>query len=340
MKNKSLLCSLLLSFGLSITAQAKAQESFFKGKTIRVVVGGSAGGGYDTYTRVISRHMGKHIPGNPTFVVDNMPGAGSIIAANHVYKVSRPDGLTMCHPVGGIILQNVLGKAGIEFDSRKFHYVGAPAQDTLSVGVVKSAGIASMEQWIANKTPVKFGGIGPGTGTDDVAKVLRYALGLPIQLVTGYKGTADIRLAVQSGEMQGVVNSWESFKSNWSKEIETGSVNVILVTIPKRHPELPNVPSISEYVKADEAKKIVQVAVYDYGATARPYLLPPNTPKERVQILRKALAATFKDPDFLADAQRARLDLNPLSGDEMQEAVERLWKLEKPLVEKLKEILK
>jgi len=340
MKNKSLVCSLLLAFGLSFTAQAAAQDSFFKGKTIRVVVGGSAGGGYDTYTRVISRHMGKHIPGNPTFVVDNMPGAGSIIAANHVYKVARPDGLTMCHPVGGIILQNALGRAGIEFDSRKFLYVGAPAQDTLSVGVAKSSGITSMEQWLASKTPVKFGGIGPGTGTDDVAKVMRYTLGLPIQLVTGYKGTADIRLAVQSGEMQGIVNSWESFKATWSKEIETGSTSIILVTTPKRHPELPNVPSISEYVKTEESKKIVQVAVYDYGATARPYLLPPNTPKDRVQILRKALQATLKDPDFLADAQRARLDVNPLSGDEMQEAVERLFKLDKPLVDKLKEILK
>lgn len=337
---KVLLWSVAALLALSPAVPAKAQENFYKGKTIRVVVGGSAGGGYDTYTRVISRHMGKHIPGNPAFVVDNMPGAGSIIAANHVYKVSKPDGLTMCHPVGGILLQNVLGKPGIEFDSRKFLYVGAPMQDTLSAGVAKSTGITSLDQWLGNKTPVKFGGIGAGTGTDDVAKVMRFALGLPIQLITGYKGTADIRLAVQSGEMQGLVNSWESFKSTWSKEVETGAISIIMVSTPKRHPELPNVPSIGEYVKSEEAKRIVQVAAYDYGATARPYLLPPNTPKDRVQILRRALQATLKDPDFIADAQRARLDLNPLTGDEMQEAVERLWKLDKPLVEKLKEILK
>lgn len=337
---KIVIWKVVLCLILSCTAAATAQDNFYKGKTIRVVVGGSAGGGYDTYTRVISRHMGKHIPGNPAFVVDNMPGAGSIIAANHVYKVSKPDGLTMCHPVGGIILQQVLGKQGIEFDARKFLYVGAPAQDTLSVGVTKASGVTSMEQWLATKTPVKFGGIGPGTGTDDIPKVMRAMLGLPIQLVTGYKGTADIRLAVQSGEMQGLVNSWESFKSTWPKEIESGAVSLILVTIPKRHPELPNVPSISEYVKTDEAKKIVQVAVYDYGATARPYLLPPNTPKDRVLTLRRALLATLKDPDLIADAQRARLDLNPLTGEEMQEAVERLFKLDKPLVEKLKEILK
>lgn len=332
-------CMIAGILALWFSATVGAQD-FYKGKTIRIIVGGSAGGGYDTYSRTISRHWGKHIPGNPSFVVDNMPGAGSIIAANHAYKVSKPDGLTLCHPVGGILLQQVLGKQGIEFDGRKFLYVGAPAQDTLAVGVTKSSGVTSMEQWLASKTPVKFGGIGPGTGTDDIPKVMRAMLGLPIQLVTGYKGTADIRLAVQSGEMQGLVNSWESFKATWPKEIESGAINVILVTIPKRHPELPNVPSIAEYVKTDEAKKIVQVAVYDYGATARPYLLPPNTPKERLQILRRSFIATLKDPDLLADMQRARLDLNPLTGDELQEAVERLWRLDKPLVEKLKEILK
>jgi tripartite-type tricarboxylate transporter receptor subunit TctC len=338
--NRRLLLTAAFVSALSLPSWSRAQDNFYKGKTIRIIVGGSAGGGYDTYSRTISRHWGKHIPGNPTFVVDNMTGAGSIISANHVYKVSKPDGLTMGHPVGGILLQNVLGKPGIEFDGRKFLYIGAPAQDTLSVGITKSTGITSMEQWLANKTPVKFGGIGPGTGTDDVPKVMRYALGLPIQLVTGYKGTADIRLAVQSGEMQGLVNSWESFKATWPKEIESGAIQVILVTIPKRHPELPNVPSISEYVKGDEAKKIVQVAVYDYSSIARPYLLPPNTPKDRLQILRRSFLATLKDPDLLADMQRARLDLNPLTGEEMQEAVERLWKLDKPLVEKLKDILK
>jgi tripartite-type tricarboxylate transporter receptor subunit TctC len=158
--------------------------------------------------------------------------------------------------------------------------------------------------------------------------------------VTGYKGTADIRLAVNSGEMQGLVNSWESFKSTWIRELETGAINVILVGIPQRHPEIPNVPSISEFAKTDEAKKLIQVAVYDYGSTARPYVLPPNTPKERVQILRKGFAATLKDLEFLADAQRARLDLAPLSGEDLEKTVARTFALEKPLVEKLKEILK
>jgi len=335
----SIVAAILMSMACA-AAPVAAQENFYKGKTVRIIVGGSAGGGYDTYTRTIARHLGKHIPGNPAFVVENMTGAGSIIAANHVYKVARPDGLTICHFIGGIILQQALGKVGIEFDARKFLYLGAPAQDTTSVGVSRASGVTTMEQWLSAKTPVKFGGIGPGTATDDFPKIIRALLGLPIQLVTGYKGTADIRLAVSSGEMQGLSNSWESFKSTWVREIESGDIKVILVGIPQRHPELPNVPTIGEFAKTDEAKKLIQVAVYDYSSTARPYVFPPNTPQERVQILRKGLAATLKDPEFLADAQRARLDLNPLSGEELEKTVTRTLALEKPLVEKLKAILK
>jgi len=326
-----------LLFG--IRAQALAQEPFYKGKTVRIIVGGSAGGGYDTYTRTIARHLGKHVPGNPTFVVENMPGAGSIITANHVYKVARPDGLTIGHFIGGLLLQQVMGKPGIEFEGRKFEYLGVPAQDSIVLGVAKTSGVSSIDQWLASKTVLKFGGVGAGAATDDTTKVAKAIVGLPIQLISGYKGTADIRLAIASGELHGVANSWESFKSTWSKELETGSVIMLLQTMARRHPELPNVPMIGDYAKTDEAKKIVQVAVYDYGAVARPYVFAPGTPKDRVRLLRKALTDTYKDPDFMADVQKARLDMNPIDGEELEKIVARIYQLDKPLVEKLKEIL-
>ncbi len=318
-----------------------AQEPFYKGKSVRFIVGGSAGGGYDTYTRALARHLSKHVPGNPTFVVENMTGAGSLIAANHVYKVAKPDGLTIGHFIGGLILQHVLGKPGIEFDGRKFEHLGVPAQDTTSVGVTKASGVTSIDNWLASKATLKFGGVGPGAATDDVAKVVRATVGVPIQLVSGYKGTADIKLAVNSGELQGLVNSWESFKSGWVKEIETGSTIVILQIFPGgRHPELPKVPSILDYVKSEEGRRIVQAGAYDYAAIARPYVLPPGTPKDRVAMLRKGLADTYKDPEFIADAQKARLDMAPLSGEELEKIVDRTYKLDKNIVEKLKEILK
>jgi len=148
-------------------------------------------------------------------------------------------------------------------------------------------------------------------------------------------------LAIDSGELQGVANSWESFKSGWAQDIQSGSVIIVLQMIPeRRHPDLPNVPMISDIVKSEEARKIIQVGIYDYSAIARPYVFPPNTPKDRVLMLRKGLLDTYKDPEFIADAQKARLDMSPLSGEELEKVVARTYKLEKPIIEKLKEILK
>jgi len=341
MSNRDALGGALVgAFFLLFVTSGFAQEPYYRGKTVRIIVGGSAGGGYDTYTRTIARHLGKHVPGNPTFVVENMTGAGSLIAANYVYKVAKPDGLTIGHFIGGLILQHVLGKPGIEFDARKFGHLGVPAQDTTTAGISKASGVTGIDNWLSTKTTLKFGGVGPGAATDDIAKIMRATVGVPLQLVTGYKGTADIKLAVNSGELQGVVNSWESFKSGWAKEIETGAVMIVLQMLPKRHPDLPNVPGILDYVKNEDDRKIVQIGVFDYGAIARPYVFPPNTPKDRVQALRKGLADTYKDKEFLADAKKARLDMAPLTGEEMEKIVDRTYKLDKKLVARLKEILK
>jgi tripartite-type tricarboxylate transporter receptor subunit TctC len=193
----------LLAFTLLLpsVAAAASADDFYKGKTVRIVVGFSAGGGFDTYARAITRHMSKHIPGQPAIVVENMTGAGSLIAANHVYKVAKPDGLTIGHFIGGLFLGQVLGQAGVEFDARKFEFIGAPITDHVVCALTKASGITSVEKWMASKTPVKMGGIAPGTSTpDNATRILKAALGLPIQLVTGYKGTADVRLAAESGE--------------------------------------------------------------------------------------------------------------------------------------------
>ena len=230
------------------------------------------------------------------------------------------------------MLQHVLGKAGIEFDGRHFEYLGVPTQDTNALAVSKVSGVASMEQWLSSRTPLKFGGVGPGAATDDITKVVRVTLGLPIQLVSGYKGTAEIRLAINSGEVNGITNSWESFKSTWMKEVESGALVVLALGVPKRHPAIPNVPLIIDFVKNEDAKKLVQVAVHDYSAIARPYVLLPNTPKDRLWLLRKALADTYNDPEFVADAQKARLDMNPITGEDLEKVVARTYALEKPLV--------
>ena len=337
---KRIICQFAILSLLLSAASVNAQEPFYRSKSVRIIVGASAGGGYDTYSRTIARHMGKHIPGNPSIVVDNMPGAGFLISANHMYKVAKPDGLTIGHFIGGLFLQQLLGKSGIEFDARKFAYVGVPTQDNYMLGVHKSTGLASIDQWLSSKTAVKLGGVGVGSATDDIPKVLAAAIGLPIQLVSGYKGTADVRLAFNSGEVQGVCNAWESFKSTWRKELDAGDVVLMLQNTAKPHPEQAKLPQAITYAKTEEGRKLIRSLVHSVGPTARPYVLPPGTPKDRVQILRKAFLDTMKDPEFLADATKAKLDINPLDGAELESNVKEVFNLDPKLIPRAKEILK
>lgn len=313
---------------------------FYEGKAIRVIVGTSPGGGYDTYTRLIARHFSKYIPGNPTIIVDNMPGAGGLVAANHLFKVAKPDGLTIGHFVGGQFLQQLLAKPGIEFDALKFEYIGVPAQDNFVFGVARATGITSMEQWFASKTAVKFGAIATGDGTYDTPKVVEVALGLPIQIVSGYKGTAPIRLAFNSGEVGGLSNSWQSFRSTWRKELETGELMIVLQLSAKPHPDLPKVPLAMNLAKTDESRKLIQAVAQAHGAAVRPYVLPPGTPRDRVEILRKGFMEAVKDPELLNEAGKANLEINPGSGEDLERNVKELLRLEPSLVTRLKDILK
>jgi len=317
-----------------------AQANFYEGKSIRIIVGFSAGGGYDAYSRLLGRHMGKHIPGNPAIVVENMPGAGSMISANYIYKAAKPDGLTISHFIGGLFLQQLLGKPGIEFDAAKFQFVGVPAQDNFVFGVSKSSGITDLDSWLASKKVVKFGGVASGSGTDDFPNVLRATIGLPAQMVSGYKGTADVRLAFNSGEIAGLSNSWESTKSTWRKELESGDLKLILAATLKPHPELPKLPLAINYAKTEEAKRLISTVARVHGPTVRPYVLPPATPKDRVQTIRKAFMDTMKDPEFLAEAKKAKLDINAEDGATLEQNVKEVLKLDPALVAKLKEILK
>ena len=321
-------------------ARASAQEQFYRGKVLRIIVGFAPGGGYDAYSRLLSRHLGKHIPGNPSVVVENMAGANSLISANHIYRVAKPDGLTMGNFIGGLFLMQLLGKPGIEFDARKYEYVGAPSRDDFIVGVAKSTGITSLEQWLAAKTFVKFGGANFGAGTDDLPVLLRTLIGLPIQMVTGYKGTSEMRLAFASGEISGISNSWQSTRSTWRKEVETGELQIIFQAGFKSHAELTKYPVVGDYIKNDEGKKLLQALVQVHSASVRPYLLPPNTPKDRVQLLRTAFAETLTDSDFVAEARKANIEINPVGGDELSRSVQGVLQLESGLVARLKEILR
>jgi tripartite-type tricarboxylate transporter receptor subunit TctC len=321
-------------------ALADNHDTFYLGKTVRIVVGAPPGGGFDIYSRALARHLGKHIAGNPTLIVENMAGAGTLVAANYTYKAAKPDGLTIGNFIGGLILGQLMGHPGVEFDARKFEWIGVPSADHIACALTKASGITSVERWMAAKAPVKIGGTGRNTAPEDAPKILKAALNLPIQVVSGYKGTADIRLAAESGELAGGCWQWESIKATWRTGLDSGDVVVVLQVGAKALPDLPNVPLAIDFAKTDEARKLIQLGIQDQDAITRLYALPPRTPKERVQILRKAFIATLKDPDFVTEAKKTRLEIAPTTGEELEKIVQNLFGLDSQLLTRLKEALK
>jgi tripartite-type tricarboxylate transporter receptor subunit TctC len=269
-----------------------------------------------------------------------MTGAGSLIAANHVYKVAKPDGLTIGHFIGGLFLGQVLGQKGIEFDARKFEFIGAPVKDHVVCAFTKASGITSIERWMASKTPVKMGGIAPGNSTpDNATRILKETLGLPTQIVTGYKGTADIRLAAESGEIAGGCWGWDSISATWRKGLDAAEVLVVIQASRKAHPDLPKVPLAINLAKTEEARQLIETGIHGDSEIVRTYTLPPGTPKERVQILRRGFQDTLKEAEFRADAEKSKLGVDPVSSEEVERLIAGLFKLDAGMVAKLKDIL-
>jgi len=337
---RKLFAAIVIFAGFVSTTLAQAQSDFFQGKTIRIIVGYSPGGGYDALARMLSRHMGKYIPGHPAIMVENMAGAGSLLAANHVYKIAKADGLTMGHFSGGFAYSQATGQPGIELDMKRFVYVGAMARDESAIALTKASGITSMERWFAAKAPVKMGTTGPGAfGTDNVLKIAKAALNLPMQIISGYKGTADMRLAAESGEIDGTTWGWDTMRSGWQKSLESGIVVVVLQTVPKAFPDLAKVPLAIDLAKSAEAKELIEYGIHFPSKITKTLALPPGTPAERAQILQKALQQAVNDPELIAEAEKARLGLNPVTADDMKKTFDGIFRLDPTLLAKLKTIL-
>ena len=329
-------------FGILASGMARADSrDFYQGKTIRVIVATTPGGGFDAYSRMLTRHMGKHIPGNPVFVVENMPGAGFLIGTNYIYKQAKPDGLTVGNWIGSLVLHQLTGRNGIEFDARKFEYIGAPVKNHDTCVMSKASGIDSAQKWLSLPTPVKMGATPPGSTPYDNAMVLKEALGLPMQLVSGYKGTAEIRLALDGGEVAGLCGlAWASIKVTWRKQLESGEVKVVLQNTAAAHPELGDVPLAISFAKTEMGRKLIQLALHDVGAITYLYTFPPGTLKDRVQIFRRAFQATLKDNEFIAEAKKGNFELDPVSGEELEKIVHGLFKADAATVNKLRDLLK
>jgi tripartite-type tricarboxylate transporter receptor subunit TctC len=242
----------LLSFAVAAMAFAGVPptvpaQDFYKDKTLTIIVGYSPGGSFDLYARVIARYVGRYLPGNPTRVVENMPGAGGLIVANHLYNRVKPDGLTIGAWASPLVLQQIMGNEAAQFDGRKFGYLGIPSPyDTVCTFNEKS-GITKMDDWINAKRPLKISAIGPGTSTSDIPKLLKAALNLPMDVIDGYKGGADARLAVESGEVDGYCGSWGTVETVWRSAFESKKVHPVLQASLKSHPKYKKYPLAISY---------------------------------------------------------------------------------------------
>jgi tripartite-type tricarboxylate transporter receptor subunit TctC len=339
LKTLSCLISAFLCLALFAAPIAVSAEDFYAGKTVRFVVGFSPGGGYDIYTRTIARHIGKHLPGKPTTVVENMPGAGSLISANYLYHRAKPDGLTIGNFIGPLVLQQVLGNKAATFDGRKFGWIGVPASDHAVCIFNNAAGIPTMKQWLStNKTP-KIGGVAPGSNTSDVPRILKEALNAPLQVVDGYKGTAEIALAMEAGEIDASCWSWLGMKATMRNQLEAGKVSVVVQVALASHPELKNVPLAIEFANTEVAKELIRIGSLMYSSALRPYATPPGTPPDRLALLRKAFRETMKDPAFLADAKQAQIEIDPIDEAETERIFSDLYKMNPATVSKLQDLL-
>jgi tripartite-type tricarboxylate transporter receptor subunit TctC len=336
----------LTAFTLVATIAFAAPSSaiaadYYAGKTVEFIVGGGAGGGYDIYARTVARHLPRFIPGEPTIVVKNMPGAGSGKAAQYITAIAPKDGTSMGAVMPGAIMGPLLDdRTKPMFDPTKVHYIGTANSGTRVCVTMKDSKIKRFED--AQKIKAKFGGSGPNDSTFEYGYLHKHTAGAQWDIVAGYRGTPDMALALERGEIDGICGfDWSSFKSQKPDWLRDNKVNVLLQVSIDPHPELTRmgVPTVFKYVTDEQARKVVELVV-SQTVFHRSYIVPPETPPAQLAILRSAFDKTVVDPQFLADAEKARVDIEPLSGAKVQEVVAKLYRTSPDIVARARKAIR
>ena len=324
-------------------AQAQDAGDFYRGKTITIIAGSSVGGGLDVYGRLLSRHIGKHVPGAPGVVVQNMPGAGSLTAARHIYTIAPKDGLHMGIVLPGALLDPLLsaqdsgGREAGAYDPTKFNYIGNGNAETIVCVVRRDAPVKHFSEVFDKELLV--GGTGPGSSLVDYPVVTRNLINAKIRLIAGYKGSREVSLAVQQNEVQGICGlAWSSAKNQYPDIFKPdGYVKVLVQEDSAPHPEVAalGAPLAINFVKDPVQKRALEV-FYSQGVMSRPFILPPGAPVERVALLRKAFLAAMADPDLRTEVAKQQLDANPNTGEELQALINKLYATPKDVLDLLR----
>lgn len=338
--SRQVACASLVVFVMCLAAassHAQTPAEFYKGKNVDMYIGYSVGGGYDVYGRLVARFMGKHIPGNPTVVVKNMEGAGSMRLANWIYNVGPKDGTVMGTVARGIAFDTLFGMPGAQFDGNKYTWIGS-ANDEVSVCVAwHTSGVTKFEQLMEKEMIV--GGTGGSADTDQFPKVINAVLGTKMKVVAGYPGGNDINLAMERGEVSGRCGwSWSSVKSTQAAWLKDKKINVLVQLSLAKHEDIPEIPLIMDLAKTEEQKQIFKL-IFARQVLGRPFLAPPGVPVDRVAALRQAFMDTMKDPEFLAEADKMKLEITAVSGQELQKIVQEAYETPKDVVKKTGDIL-
>jgi tripartite-type tricarboxylate transporter receptor subunit TctC len=329
----------LFALGLcGAPALAQSPADFYKGQTVTIVLSSAPGGGYDAVARTLAQHLPKHIPGNPQVVVKNMPGAGGIVAANFLYNVAPKDGLTIGGLQNNVPFEPLYGTKEANFDPTKFHWLGTPSVETAVLTVWHTAPV---EKWQdARTTELTMGSSGANSTPSFYGRLLNEVLGLKLKIIVGYESQTHAFLAMERNEINGYpsvfYNSLVATKPTWLPEKK---VKLLVQMGPEKVKAIADVPSLTDIVTKEDDKLLVQAAIAPLTA-GRPYLMPPGVPADRVAAMRKAFMDTFKDPDFLAEAEKRRLGVNaPRDGQGLQDVIERVYKGTAPAqVERLKKL--
>ncbi len=314
---------------------------FYRGKTVRVIVGFSPGGGYDTYTRLIARYLGNYIPGNPSVVVENMPGAGSMVAANQVYNTLSKDGTVIGNIAGTLVLEQLFRTDGVQFDASRFRYLNVPVRETYAMVVHSRTGITSIQEITGpNGKPVVLAGI-PGTGVEQGALLMREALGGNIKVVSGYEGTSVVRLAIEGGELDGFVNSWQSIKITNLDDVVNGNWVVLADINEQPTRDMPaHPPLLKDIGQTEEQRQLVRLGLLYPNQIGKVYVAAPEVPEPRAAALENAFKQVFADKAFQEEAEKTRLELDPLWSEEIKTIVANILNTPEDTRAKLQRILK
>ena len=316
-----LLCVAALTATRSV--QADALSDFYRGKTVTMYIGVPPSGAYDVYARVIARYMGNYIPGNPTLIAKNRPGAASLALMNDLFNVLPKDGTAIGAFTRSIALEQLLGRPGSHFDPTKVNWLGSANNETSVCAVWHTAGIKTPQDFM--EKPVLLAGTAPGAETDMYPTALNNLLGTHFKIITGYPGANDLTLAMERGETQGRCGwTWSSITSTSPDLLEQHKIGIMIQLAADRHPDLKDVPSVLEFAKSPEDKQALEL-IFSSQIMGRPFAAPPNLPVDRLKALRDAFDATMKDADFRATLAKQKLDVTPVSGVELQALVDKMF---------------